>query len=114
VLVALPACALALGVQNDPTVAIAQLCECPEINATIEPDNCESTLETRLSLAPSGTRADWLSKYASSCTKCAKAAECFYEPPTCVGSTNACARAEECCSYQQKPDPNACDSGICE
>ncbi len=111
-LVVLPACALALGVQDDPMVAAHDMCMCPEIQV-IEKNDCQSLLETRLALTTPDVRAAWLQTYATSCTNCADAPTCFYQAPTCVGPTNACTSSPECCSYHPISNRKACTGGFC-
>jgi len=106
-------CAVALGVQNDPALAAAELCDCTKSGGPamrVDLTDCEKNVEGRLAGASSETRAGWLKDYSDHCAgNCPAWRTCFYEAPACVASGNPCTQNEECCSFPTFPIPlNAC------
>ena len=59
-----PSCALVLGVQDDPTDAIAALCACDEVMKLAGTD-CLSTLGARFSGSLPSVRTTWLQEYSA-------------------------------------------------
>ena len=111
-----PACAIALGVQDDPTVASATICGCDEFRKTL-PATCATDIEARLSGALPADRTAWLQYFATECmSSCPKMAKCFYRAPACVASENPCSVPAECCSFNLLTNPFACDKklGTCK
>jgi hypothetical protein len=112
-LAAAPACAIALGVQNDPKLVTATICACDPWHGI---PACQSDLDARLNGANEADRAAWLQNFAASCSKtCDDMKPCFYTPPGCVQTGNACTADAECCTY--KPDASPCmgaPDGLCK
>jgi hypothetical protein len=109
------ACALALGVQNDPNRAAALLCACDPFFSNLP--TCQHDLEARLAGAQADARAHWLEDFGTKCmSSCPAMPTCFYEPPACVDKGNTCALALECCSFYPGNDQGACDlsHGVCK
>jgi hypothetical protein len=114
-LVPVPACALVLGVQNEPTDVVASICACNQIAQYLAVGaDCSMTLGERLSLAPADVRANWLETYSNAdCSLCKNAHICFYTAPACVPKGNPCSGAPECCSAP-KLTLLACINGTCQ
>jgi hypothetical protein len=101
------ACALALGVQDDPSQAAAVLCACDPFFSGLS--TCQGDLEARLEAAPATVRAQWLQDFGTKCmSSCPAMPTCFYEPPACVAQGQPCMHALECCSYSPGNDQGAC------
>ena len=106
----LPACATILGVDEELTDAVFELCQCntedpvPQFN-----DGCEQVLEERLAGATEQTRERWLAFFVQECTEgCANAFACYQQDPTCSYTT--CGEPRECCGFA---GGNTCDGGTC-
>jgi hypothetical protein len=113
-LVPLPACAIVLGVQDQPTDVVSQICTCNDFAKLLAVGaDCATTLGNRLNLAPADVRANWLQTYSTAdCTLCNNAHICFYTAPACVPSGNPCMGPTECCSAP-KFLLHACSNGTC-
>jgi hypothetical protein len=114
-LVPVPACAIVLGVQDQPTDVVASICGCNQLAQYFAVGaDCNTTLSNRLSLAPADVRANWLMTYATAdCSLCKNAHICFYTAPACVPSGNPCTVSSECCSAVKSP-LLACSHGACQ
>jgi hypothetical protein len=108
------ACAIALGVQDDPNQAAAVLCGCDPFFSGLP--TCQRDLEARLEGASPDVRTQWLQDFGTKCmSSCPAMPTCFYEAPACVPAKNPCAHALECCSFYPGNDAGACDPthGVC-
>jgi hypothetical protein len=106
-----PACAIALGVEDDPSLAAAVLCGCDPFT---DLPACQPGLEARIERATPDLRARWLQDFGTKCkSSCPAMPTCFYEAPACVHSGDNCADSRECCSFYPDGDAGACDDGVC-
>lgn len=105
------ACANVLGLDDEQSNVVAELCKCNE--GDIVPQfngNCEQELSDRLSSATEQTRERWLAFFVDNCAEsgCATAFRCYQQDPTCSYTT--CSEDRECCGFE---DGNRCGNSGC-
>ena len=106
-----PACTKVLGLDEELTDAVLELCKCNEDDPVPQFNgNCESELSGRLSAATAQTRERWLAYYVDTCadTGCAGAFSCYQQDPTCSYTT--CVEDRECCGFE---GGNRCGNSGC-
>lgn len=108
----LSACASMLGVDEERTDAVEQLCHClgepdqlPDLYSSME--ECRSAVGGRIESAERSVRESWLR--AGGETACV---DWFYTPPACA--RGLCGSDEECCAFPDGRWEVRCEEGICE